>query len=145
MWATEYTSAAAASPEVIWQLLSDVDGWGDWNAGIETITLDGPLVVGATFRMKPPGDDVLTSTIAELEPNRLLTDVTEVGDLVVRVVHRLDPLPDGGTSITYRVEVGGPAADATCEQVGTAVSADFPDVLAALAAAAASSNPALRT
>jgi uncharacterized protein YndB with AHSA1/START domain len=107
-----------------------------WNAGIETIALDGPLTVGATFRMKPPGENVLVSTVAELEPNRLLTDVTDVGELVIRVVHRLAPAAGGGTSITYRVEVTGPAADAIGEQVGSAVSADFPQVMAALAAAA---------
>lgn len=136
MWATEYSLTAEASPEAVWQLLSDVDGWGAWNDGIETIKLDGPLAVGASFQMKPPGEDVLTSTIAELEPNRLFTDVTDLGDLVFRVRHELEPLPGGGTSITFRMEVTGPAADAVGEEVGTAVSADFPRVIAALAAAA---------
>ncbi len=141
MWATEYVGMAEADSAAVWQLLSDVNGWGVWNDGIETIVLDGPLVVGATFRMKPPGEDVLTSTIAELDPNRLLTDVTEIGELVIRVVHRLEPLSSGGTSITYRVEVTGPAADAAGEEVGTAVSADFPQVIAALAAAASTARP----
>lgn len=141
MWSTEYTGTADADAEAVWQLLSDVDGWGAWNDGIETITLDGPVAVGATFRMKPPGEDVLTSTIAELDPNRLLTDETEMGDLVIRVVHRLEPLSSGRTSITYRVEVTGPAADAAGEEVGTAVSADFPQVIAALAVAASTARP----
>lgn len=136
MWSTEYTLTSEASPEVLWQLLSDVDGWVAWNDGIETIALDGPLVVGATFRMKPPGEDVVTSTIAELVPNRLLTDVTDMGELLIRVAHRLAPLAEGGTLITYGVEVSGPAADAAEEEVGTAISADFPQVIAALAAAA---------
>jgi len=136
MWTTEYTLRTQASPEVLWELLSDINGWGAWNDGIETITLDGPLAVGATFRMKPPGEDVLTSTIAELEENRLLTDVTDMGELVIRVAHQLQPLASGGTSITYRVQVSGPAADAVGEEVGSAISADFPLVMAALAAAA---------
>jgi uncharacterized protein YndB with AHSA1/START domain len=136
VWSTEYTLTTAASPEALWRLLSDIDGWGAWNAGIEAIALDGPLDVGATFRMKPPGEDVLVSTVAELEPNRLLTDVTDLGELVIRVVHRLDPVAGGATAITYRVEVTGPAGDAMGEQVGSAVSADFAQVMAALAAAA---------
>ncbi len=136
MWTTEYTLSTAASPETLWQLLRDIDGWGAWNDGIETIALDGPLAVGVTFQMKPPGEDVLTSTVAELEENRLLTDVTDMGELVVRVAHQLAPVSGGGTSITYRVEVSGPAADAVGEDVGTAISADFPQVIAALAAAA---------
>lgn len=138
MWTTEYTLETDVSAEALWRLLSDVDGWGAWNAGIETIALEGPLAVGATFRMKPPGEDELTSTVAELEPNRLLTDVTDLGELVVRVEHRLAPSAGGGTTLTYRVEVSGPAADAAGEEVGRAVSADFPDVMAALASAAGS-------
>jgi uncharacterized protein YndB with AHSA1/START domain len=136
MWTTEYTLRTQASPEALWELLSDINGWGAWNDGIETITLDGPLAVGAIFRMKPPGEDVLTSTVAELEENRLLTDVTDMGELVIRVAHQLQPLASGGTSIAYRVQVSGPAADAVGEEVGTAISADFPLVMAALAAAA---------
>ncbi len=100
MWTTEYTLTTDASPEALWQLLSDIDGWGAWNDGIETIALDGPLAIGVTFQMKPPGEDVLTSTVAELEQNRLLTDVTDMGELVIRVEHRLEPLAGGGTSIT---------------------------------------------
>ena len=136
MWTTEYTLDSKADPEALWRLLSDVDGWVNWNDGIETIALNGPLAVGATFDMKPPGEEVLTSTIAELERNRLLTDVTEMGELVIRVAHRLQPLAGGGTSVTYRVEVSGPAADTHGEEVGTAISADFPQVIAALVAAA---------
>ncbi len=138
MWTTEHSIETTASPEAVWAVLRNVNGWGAWNAGIEMIELDEPLAIGATFRMKPSGEDVLTSAIAELEENRRLTDVTDLGDLVVRVVHLLEPTDDGGTTITFRVEVSGPAADAVGEQVGQAVSADFPEVIAALAAAAAS-------
>jgi uncharacterized protein YndB with AHSA1/START domain len=133
MWTTEYTLTSNAGAESLWQLLSDVDRWVVWNDGIETIALDGPLAVGATFRMKPPGEKVVTSTIAELVPGRLLTDVTDLGELVIRVAHSLEPTADGLTLITYRIEVSGPAAGETGEQVGTAISADFPQVIAALA------------
>jgi polyketide cyclase/dehydrase/lipid transport protein len=138
MWTTEYTQSTAVSPEALWALLSDVNNWGSWNQGIETITMDGPLALGTTFRMKPPGEDTVTSTIAELQENRVLTDVTDMGELTIRVVHRLDPRADGNTAVIYRVEVTGPAAAAIGEEVGTAISADFPDVISALIAAAGS-------
>ncbi len=86
--------------------------------------------------MKPPGEQTLTSTIAEVEENRLLTDVTDLGGLVIRVAHRLDPLPTGGTAVTYRVEASGPAADSIGEEVGSSISADFPHVITALVSAA---------
>jgi uncharacterized protein YndB with AHSA1/START domain len=140
VWVAEFKGTAEVGPAAVWKILSDVDGFGSWNEGIETISVDGPLTVGAIFRMKPPGEDEMTSSIAELEVNHLLTDVTEMGELTIRVVHRLEPLSGGGTTISYQVEVSVPAADANGEQVGTAVSADFPQVIVALAAAAAAGD-----
>ena len=46
MWVHEFSKTIHASPEMLWRLLSDVDGWVDWNDGIESISLDGPLAVG---------------------------------------------------------------------------------------------------
>ena len=50
---------------------------------------------------------------------------------------RLEAVPDGGTRITYRTEIGGPTADQVGPELGPAITADFPHVLAALAALAA--------
>lgn len=135
MWTTEYEQVTAATPETVWSLLADVEGWGGWNDGIDNIALDAPLAVGTTFRMTPPGEATLTSTVAELVPGRRITDVTELDGVVVRVAHDLVP-HRGGTRVTYRIEVAGPTDPEVAEQIGRAVSADFPDVLANLAAAA---------
>jgi hypothetical protein len=55
-------------------------------------------------------------------------DETRVGDLVVTVAHKIEPASAGRTRITYAVEAKGPDA----AEIGAAVSADFPEVLAAL-------------
>ena len=137
MWSTEYSRETGTSPERLWPLLADVDGWGAWNAGIAAIHLDAPLAVGATFLMTPPGEDQVTSTVVELDEGRLLTDETRLGDVVVRVAHVLDPRPGGGTVIRYAISVDGGRGPDEDAEIGTAVSADFPDVIAALAATAA--------
>ena len=125
----------SASPEALWRLLADVDGWVRWNDGIESITLDGPLAVGTRFRMTPPGAATLTSTIVELEPGRVLT---ELDGVAVRVEHRLDPGSEA-TTVVYRITVTGDGlSDAVAAEIGSAVSADFPDVLDSLAVHAAS-------
>jgi Polyketide cyclase / dehydrase and lipid transport len=136
MWSRNYSLTTDLAPQQLWSLLEDVEGWVRWNAGIESIALDGPVAVGTTFRMKPPGEDTVTSTIVDLQPGRLITDLTELDGLAVRVEHRLDPRADGGTEITYQVEVTGAVPDEVTEEIGTAVSADFPDVIAGLVAAA---------
>ena len=136
MWTHTYTHRTDADPARLWELLADVDGWVGWNDGIESIELAGPLAVGAMFRMTPPGEQPVTSTVVELEPPRLLTDLTELDGIAVRVEHRLDPTPDGATTITYAVTVSGDAPSEVTADIGAAVSADFPDVMSALARAA---------
>jgi len=136
MFSKEFAANTTASPDAVWAVLSDVAGWGRWNAGIETIVVDGPPAVGTVFRMTPPGEDAITSTIVEWEAPHLLTDVTEMDGPVVRVAHLLDQRDDGGTTIRYRVEVSGAVPAEVGKQIGTAISSDFPKVIAALADAA---------
>src|SRR5438105_4645656 len=136
MWTRDYSLTTEIGPEALWQLLADVEGWVRWNDGIAAIELDGPLAVGARFRMTPPGEDIITSTVVDLLPGRLLTDLTEMDGLAVKVEHRLDPQPGGGTTVTYGVEVTGEVPDDVAEEVGESISADFPDVLVSLVDAA---------
>jgi hypothetical protein len=51
-------------------------------------------------------------------------------------MHRLERLDDDRTRITYRTEITGPAADELGPQVGPAITADFPETMAALVRAA---------
>jgi uncharacterized protein YndB with AHSA1/START domain len=44
MRAYEATSLINASPERVWQVLSDIAAWPDWNSGVSKV--EGTLVVG---------------------------------------------------------------------------------------------------
>jgi hypothetical protein len=128
MWTHEDSSETSASPAGVWKLFSNVASWKDWNAGIESIEIHGPFEKGTSFTMTPPGQDAMTSTLIEVTPNEVFTDETVVDETRVLVSHRLVPLPSGGTRIIYSTEITGPGAD----EFGPMVTADFPDVLAAL-------------
>lgn len=136
MWSHTYQHATPASPDAAWAVLADVDGWARWNDGIETLVLDGPVAAGTTFRMTPPGEDTVTSTIVEFDPPHVLTDLTELDGIAVRVEHRVEPDADGGSLVSFAVTVTGDAPDDVLAEIGGGVSADFPDVLANLAATA---------
>ncbi len=129
-WQTEYSVEANAAPEAIWALFRDVANWKNWNAGIETIEIDGPFADGTCFTMKPPGAEPLRSRLIDVRENECFVDETRVDDLRVTVAHRLIPLDGHRTRVTYAVEAIGPGAS----QIGPMVAADFPDVLASLAA-----------
>lgn len=131
-WQAQFSIETRATPEAVWALFRDVSGWKSWNAGIESIALEGPFADGTTFVMKPPGQETFRSTLTEVRENQCFVDETCVGDLVVRVAHRIEGLQASRTRVTYALDARGDGA----AEIGPLISADFPDVLAALAAAA---------
>jgi uncharacterized protein YndB with AHSA1/START domain len=122
----------AAAPDALWRIWSDVEGWPKWNAGIEKIEIDGPFVVDTTFTMTPPAHEPVEMRIVEVVPGELFTDEMDGGDFVVRTAHRLQRLDTECTRVIYRTEITGPAADEVGQRLGPEITADFPQVLAAL-------------
>ena len=68
----------------------------------------------------------------EWNPDIERVDRADLGDVVVRTVHHAEKLEGGPVRVTYRMEISGPAADTLGHEFGPAISADFPEVLAAL-------------
>jgi uncharacterized protein YndB with AHSA1/START domain len=132
VWEYEYRVESTASAEALWRHWSDMAAWPQWNDGIETIEVDGPFAVGTAFTMTPPGDEPVRLRLVDIVPGRSFTDEMDAGDFVVRTDHRLEPAAAGLTRIVYRTEITGPAADRAGPELGPAITADFPEVLAAL-------------
>jgi uncharacterized protein YndB with AHSA1/START domain len=59
----------AASANRVWDLLSSIDRWPQWNALVQKAVLSGPLHAGSIFRWKSKGFAV-TSTLREVTPMR---------------------------------------------------------------------------
>jgi hypothetical protein len=132
MWEYEHSTETTAAPAAIWRLWADVDGWGAWNADLEKVEIDGPFQRGAQILMTPTGQDVVRLRIAELSENELFVDEADLGDVLIRTIHRLDRLDNGSTRVVYRMEITGPAAEEIAPQLGPAITADFPETVAAL-------------
>ena len=132
MWTDTASIVTTASPQALWRLFEDVAGWTRWNAGIERIALHGPFATGSTFEMQPPGMEAFTSTLRDVRPNAGFVDETVLDGTRFLVSHELQPLPSGGTRVVYAIRVEGPEA----ATLGPLVTADFPEVLAALKALA---------
>jgi uncharacterized protein YndB with AHSA1/START domain len=132
MWTNEQRIESTASPEAIWRLWSDVAGWPGWNADIEQIEISGPFAAGSTISMTPVGQEPIELRIAEAVEPELFVDEADLGEVVVRTVHRVDRIEGGRSQVTYRMEIDGPAADTVGPELGPQISGDFPEVLAAL-------------
>jgi Polyketide cyclase / dehydrase and lipid transport len=138
MWIYEHRLETAAGADSVFELFRDVRRWPEWNAGVERIDLDGPFATGTSGVMVLPDHTALPFRLAWVGEGRGFEDATEIpgSDVLVRVRHSLEPLATGGTRITYRATVEGPASNTMGPEIGPAVTADFPDVMAALAARA---------
>jgi hypothetical protein len=132
MWMNEYSVETNAAPEEIWRLWADVADWGAWNGDIERIELRGPFAAGSRILMTPVGDEPIELRIAEAVEPELFVDEAELGEIVVRTIHRAQRLDGERTRVTYRMEITGPAANTLGPQIGPEISGDFPQTLAAL-------------
>ena len=133
MWEYEYSHQTSASSAALWHHWADMAAWPQWNDGIETITVDGPFEVGTVFTMTPPGEEPIRMRLTEIKPGESFTDEMDAGDFVVRTEHRLEPAADGLTRIVYRTRITGEAAGHIGPELGPQITADFPEVVAALA------------
>jgi hypothetical protein len=132
MWEAQHSIETSATPQEIWALWADVAGWPAWNADIERIELVGPFAAGSTIRMTPIGQEPIDLRLAEAVEPELFVDEADLGEIVVRTIHRADELDRGRTRVTYRMEITGPASDTLGPQIGPEISGDFPQTLAAL-------------
>jgi hypothetical protein len=132
VWTTEHNVETDAQPEVIWGMWSDVSRWPEWNADLERAEISGPFAAGSRITMFPHEGEPIELQIAEAVGPQMFVDEADLGPVVVRTIHRIDSLEDERIRIVYGMEITGPEADTVGPQLGPAISADFPDVLASL-------------
>ena len=142
MWTYDYSVETSADPAVIFELFRDVTTWPRWNAGVESMELDGPFAAGITGTMKVPGQDPLRMRLLSVDEGRGFEDETEFpgAGIAVRVRHVLTAIDGGRTRITYAVSIDGPAAATLGPVIGPEITADFPAVVAALLSEATSAT-----
>jgi hypothetical protein len=87
----------SAPPEVVWEVLTRFDHWPRWNTDVKSMSFDGPLEPGSTFRWKA-GPGTIVSTLEQVDPPRYIR--WRGRTMSIRAIHewRLEPR-DGGTHI----------------------------------------------
>lgn len=136
MWEYEHSVDTSATPEAIWRLWSDVQTWTTWNADIADVHLNGAFATGGEIVMTPAGQDPVHLRLTDVVEAEAFVDEAVLGDVTVRTEHRLQPLDDKRLRVVYRMQITGPQADRVGPELGPAISADFPQTMAALVALA---------
>jgi hypothetical protein len=139
MYEFEHSVETPASAESVYRLYRDVSAWLRWDAGLTHVHLDGPFAAGATGVLTPAGQGPLPFRLVEVVENESFSDETEIpGTATLRFEHQLSRLPGGGTRITHRVLITGPAA----ADLGPMVTSDVPEAMTSLAEQAVESERA---
>jgi hypothetical protein len=138
MWSTEYSTETDVAPGAIWAALRDLHSGTRLSDRSDAFELHGPFAVGTEISVTPQGQDTFRSTIVELAEPSVYADRTSFGDLTLLFRHTLTARPGGGggTTITHRLEIDGPAAAQQAPELGPQISEDFPVAMADLIAAA---------
>jgi ligand-binding SRPBCC domain-containing protein len=89
----------AASPDRVWQVMSDVDRWHEWTPSITSVKRlgDSPLAAGARVMIRQPKFPPAFWKVTDVQPGRSFTWVSVGPALRVVATHRVD-----GTTTTSR-------------------------------------------
>jgi hypothetical protein len=113
-WLLEHSEVTAASPAFIWKYMTDVTNWNDPPA---RFSLEGPFEAGSRGMTLLPDGEPYRWTIEQVQPGRSYTIGSELDQSRVLFQWRFDPRPEGGTRISQRIGVAGPAAARHAEAV----------------------------
>jgi uncharacterized protein YndB with AHSA1/START domain len=138
MWTVEHSAETDVAPERIWRAWTEVERWPEWNGDIAEIGFDGRFEAGSAITMTPKDQEPVTLRIAEARPKELFVDEADLAGTIIRTVHRIDRVGDGRSRVVYALEADGPLA----EELGPAISADFPETIAGLLRHAAADHGA---
>jgi uncharacterized protein YndB with AHSA1/START domain len=78
-----------ASPQIVWDVLADIDRWPSWNPDVKVASLEGALAEGTRFRWKS-GPGTITSTLRRVEPPHLIAWTGETFGIKAIHVYRLE-------------------------------------------------------
>jgi len=95
----------AAPPHLVWEVLSAIDGWPNWNPEVKKASLDGELKEGTSFRWKA-GPSSLTSKLVTVAAPRQIAWTGKSLGLSATHVYNLEPR-DGKTLVRTEESVGG--------------------------------------
>ncbi|MFE7718705.1 DUF1731 domain-containing protein [Nocardia rhizosphaerihabitans] len=116
---TKYTQFIALAPELVWSVLGDLEQWSEWNPGVRSVRMHGPVAVGVTGNYLPNGKFSARIqrrfgepfTVTTVVPNQELSIEQPEPAGTMHLTWRLTPR-DGGTEISQELRFTGPSAAA---------------------------------
>lgn len=100
--------AIGAPPQVVWEVVTRLENWPNWNPEVKSMSFDGPLAPGSEFRWKA-GPGAIVSKLDRIEPPSYIS--WHGRTLTIDAYHEwwLEPR-DGGTHVRTEEAFYGPLA-----------------------------------
>lgn len=131
MWTNERTALCPLPADRVWAALRALHEGRLTYEGADAFELHGPFAVGTKVSVTPVGQETFESEIVDVVENVTYADRSVYGDVVLLFRHTLRPVA-GGTEVTHRLEISGPAADTVGPELGPMISGDFDQSMAKL-------------
>ena len=97
-----------AKPEVVWDLLADIDNWPRWNPDVKEAKVMGGLRESSVFRWKA-GPGTITSTLEKVDRPREIGWRGKTMGINAVHVYKLEPSAEG-TKVHTEESFDGPVA-----------------------------------
>jgi Polyketide cyclase / dehydrase and lipid transport len=94
-----------ASPEVVWEVLSTIEHWPNWNPNVRSASIEGKLRAGTAFRWKG-GPALITSKLICVDGPRQIAWTGKTMGIKVIHLYRLESR-DGKTVVRTEESVEG--------------------------------------
>lgn len=102
----------AASTEVVWTIMKDVEAWPTWTPTVTSvIALDGSeLVVDRRYEISQPGLPKATFVVTDCVDGASFAWQSKSGGIVSNAVHAISAVDDSHCSVTLDFEMSGMGA-----------------------------------
>lgn len=99
----------AATPDVIWEALADVERWPEWTASVSSVQRleSGPLAVGSTARVVQPKVRPAVYTVTACEPGASFVWTAKGAGITTVAGHYIEALGDGKSAVRLVFEQTG--------------------------------------
>lgn len=127
------TSESTAPASAFFDRWIDHATWTEWDPDTLSVTVDGPVQVGARGRLKPKGGPAVRFTVSVCERPREYTDVSALLGATLTFQHLATEKP-GGTTVEAKAWLDGPLAPLWFAVMGKGFATSVPAALHRLVA-----------
>lgn len=136
MWQTEHSEETTASPNAVWAVVANVEGWGAWNPGYREAHLDGPIEPGTQGRVVLANGMERPFTLLEARPEASFVIGANGPGIKQRFIHSIESLPNGGSRVSMAATMQGPLTAVFSRMFGRIMAGYYPTAVRQLVATA---------